>query len=60
MNDIVIVDQALTQVKTLHNGKKIHSARLMFSFHSRVQRKSAACTSPKVIKTLDKFAQTFT
>ena len=32
----------------------------MFSFHSRVQRKSAACTSPKVINTLDKFAQTFT
>jgi len=32
----------------------------MFSFHSRVQRKSPACTSPKVIKTLDKFAQTFT
>lgn len=59
MNDI-IVDQALTQVNTLHNEKKIDSARLMFSFHSRVHRKSAACTTPKVIKTWDKFAQTFT
>ena len=57
MNDIIIADQALTQVNTLHNGKKIDSARLMFSFHSRVQRKSATCTSPKVIKTWDKFAQ---
>ena len=60
MNDIIIVDQALTQVNTLHNEKKIDSARLMFSFHSRVHRKSAACTTPKVIKTWDKFAQTFT
>ena len=60
MNDIIIVDQALTQVDTLHNEKKIDSARLMFSFHSRVHRKSAACTTSKVIKTWDKFAQTFT
>lgn len=59
MNDIIIVDQALTQVNTLHN-EKIDSERLMFSFHSRVHRKSAACTTPKVIKTWDKFAQTFT
>ena len=62
MNDIIIVDQALTQVNTLHNEKKIDSERLItqFSFHSRVHRKSAACTTPKVIKTWDKFAQTFT
>ena len=61
MNDtIIIVDQALIQVNTLHNTNTIDSARLTFLFHSRVQRKSASCTSPKDIKTWDKFAQTFT
>ena len=47
MTDIIIVDQALTQVNTLHNEKKIDSARLMFSFHSRVHRKFSSMHYPK-------------
>lgn len=46
MNDIIIVDQALTQVNTLHN-EKIDSERLMFSFHSRVHRKFSSMHYPK-------------